>query len=155
MRELICSEGIRHHRIFVNGDTKLEVLGVVTHTETEDKYCIYFNRKNDRYEVASEESVVMYLAIMDVSDENAIECVNKEKLPDVEKPSYYNHFKDKKYLVYSVAYDTKGEKFVVYKAMYGDQKSYIRPYDMFMSEVDREKYPDVEQQFRFEHIENL
>ena len=56
----------------------------------------------------------------------------------------YKHFKGDYYLVEDVAIhsETK-EKYVVYRALYGDCLLYIRPYDMFMSEVDREKYPNV------------
>lgn len=46
-----------------------------------------------------------------------------------------------------------GEKLVVYQAMYAPFKICARPYDMFMSEVDHQKYPGVKQYWRFETAE--
>ncbi len=63
----------------------------------------------------------------------------------------YRHFKGDYYLLTDVAIhsETK-EKYVVYRGLYGNNELYIRPFDMFFSETDKEKYPEVEQQYRFE-----
>ena len=66
----------------------------------------------------------------------------------------YKHFKGKLYLLEDVIYDSETEeKMVAYRALYGDYRLWCRPYDMFFSEVDHEKYPEVEQKYRFELVE--
>ena len=56
----------------------------------------------------------------------------------------YRHFKGKDYKVLVVAQHTEtGEQCVVYQALYDDFAYYVRPYAMFASEVDREKYAAI------------
>lgn len=63
----------------------------------------------------------------------------------------YKHFKGDYYLVVDIASDSETkEKYVVYRRLYGDGDLWIRPLDMFLSEVDHEKYPNVKQKYRFE-----
>ena len=70
----------------------------------------------------------------------------------------YKHFKDKYYIVVDIVNDCESnndleyKKIVIYKALYGEFLTWARPYEMFASEVDREKYPEVKQKYRFEEI---
>ena len=64
----------------------------------------------------------------------------------------YKHFKGKQYRVLAVGRHTEtGEELVLYQGLV-DGKLWIRPLEMFMSEVDTKKYPDADQHFRFEEL---
>ena len=67
----------------------------------------------------------------------------------------YKHFKGDLYLVEDIAIDSETEKqVVVYRALYEDNILYIRDLEMFLSKVDKAKYPEVKQEYRFE-LQNI
>jgi hypothetical protein len=89
-----------------------------------------------------------------------------------EEPKHWEiwkHFKGNYYYIICTGHHSEtNEKMVVYKRLFVDEfsdddhkfdyaplskEAYIRPLDMFMSEVDHVKYPDVKQKYRFEKVE--
>ena len=63
----------------------------------------------------------------------------------------YRHFKGDYYLVEAIAKDSEsGEDVVVYRKLYEDGALWVRPKSMFLEEIDREKYPNVKEKYRFE-----
>lgn len=71
--------------------------------------------------------------------------------PELRIHGVYRHFKGDYYIVEDVArHSETGEEYVVYRKLYGDGSLWIRPRKMFLSPVDRQKYPDAGQRWRFE-----
>jgi hypothetical protein len=63
----------------------------------------------------------------------------------------YKHFKGDNYIVEDIALDSETQKeYVVYRQLYGENKLFIRPIEMFLSLVDKVKYPNAKQTYRFE-----
>ena len=67
------------------------------------------------------------------------------------KNRVYKHFKGDYYLVIDIATNSEtGEEMVIYRELYNNGDLYVRPLNMFTSKVDKKKYPNVLQEYRFE-----
>ena len=65
----------------------------------------------------------------------------------------YRHFKGDYYLVEALATDSEtGGQVVIYRKLYGDGGLWVRPLSMFLEKVDRVKYPNCPQEYRFELV---
>ena len=72
---------------------------------------------------------------------------------NIEVGKKYRHFKGKEYEVIAIGKHSETlEEMVVYKALYGNNDIWIRPLSMFTTKLDKEKYPDIDQEYRFEEI---
>lgn len=79
-----------------------------------------------------------------------------EEKREVKIHGIYKHFKNKYYIVEDVAYHSETqEEYVVYRRLYGDNSLWIREKNMFLSPVDRKKYPSVDQEWRFELVDEV
>lgn len=78
----------------------------------------------------------------------------------IEIGKIYRHFKGNLYKVIDIVYDSESnndeeyKKVVIYEALYGEHLHWARPYDMFNSLVDKKKYPNVSQKYRFEEVDD-
>ncbi len=71
----------------------------------------------------------------------------------LEPMTVVKHFKGNQYIVLGVAKHTElNTDLVIYRSLDGERKLYARPLDMFMSDVDKDKYPDVQQKERFKYV---
>lgn len=75
-------------------------------------------------------------------------CYNNlgDKMEEIKIKGIYKHFKGDYYIVEDIAYHSETmEKMVVYRALYNDGKLFVRPYDSFLEEVNRN-----DQKYRYE-----
>lgn len=74
--------------------------------------------------------------------------------PRMKPGDIVRHFKGNRYEILYFAKDSETQAdMVVYRALYGERGVWVRPMEMFFSPVDREKYPDVKQVYRFERTD--
>lgn len=84
---------------------------------------------------------------------NQVEGGNNVQTTEVYVGGIYKHFKGKLVVVTGLAkHSETEEKLVIYKHV-GSDELWVRPYELFISKVDRNKYPLCDQEYRFELVD--
>lgn len=79
---------------------------------------------------------------------NIVKHFKRETLSDMEMESNEYLYQIKGFAIHTET----GEKLVIYQALYSPFETYARPVEMFLGEVDRLKYPNINQKYRFEKV---
>lgn len=79
---------------------------------------------------------------------NIVKHFKRETLSDKDMESNKYLYQIKGFAVHTET----GENLVIYQALYSPFETYARPIEMFCGEVDRLKYPNIKQKFRFEKV---
>ncbi len=122
---------------------------IVTCEEKEDGYLVDNVALIDKGELLKHgEFITMNVQIFGHMESNGVDDLFMYDR-DFQSGDTVQHFKDGFYKIVAIGTNTETEeKMVVYQSL-KDQKVWIRPYDMFISKVDRKKYPDADQSYRF------
>lgn len=103
----------------------------------------------------------MIYAVSAVSIPTSKDFLREMILDNNAKAHYFNHTEKETLMpIYRLANnyyhldETESEILVIYTAMYGDRKTYIRPLPMFVSKTDKEKYPNASQRYRLQLIKD-
>lgn len=118
----------------------------VTCEEKEDGYLVDKVALIEKDELLKHgEFITMNVEILGHMQSNGVFMYNRDFKPG----DTVQHFKGGFYKIVTIGTNTETEeKMVVYQSL-KDQRVWIRPYDMFISKVDREKYPNDYQPYRF------
>ena len=85
-------------------------------------------------------------------DNNEIEIITI--LEDKDNATTFHHFKGNDYQIITIGKDSETTNdVVIYQGLYDNNPIWVRDYDAFFSQVDRKKYPDIKQEYRFQEIE--
>ena len=101
-------------------------------------------------------AVFLFLILFFVAQKTSQNTIVKEF--SISSGKRYRHFKGHEYVVVCIARDTEDKdirEMVVYQDLHDANKIWVRPLAMFKEKVDKDKYPDVEQTYRFEEIVDM
>lgn len=150
MKQILCKDFYNYEEyVLLSSDDDLAIINALKDFGCEIHNINKINIGDKFYPISDKYSCCTFVIVNSEDKDRTV--MKRDKTRELSIGGIYRHFKGNFYKVLNVATHTETqEKLVVYQALYGNYGIFARPYEMFLSKTDKNKYPEATQEWRME-----